>query len=57
MQGSRLPAIIGGVALLLLVVGVGAVGYSQRDVLSDFFLGDDGAATTATAPQTPSEPE
>lgn len=57
MQGSRLPAIIGGVALLLLVVGVGAVGYSQRDVLSDFFSGDDGAATTATAPQTPSEPE
>jgi hypothetical protein len=33
------------------------VGYSQRDVLSDFFSGDDGAATTATAPQTPSEPE
>lgn len=57
MQGSRLPAIIGGVALLLLVVGVGAVGYSQRDVLSDFFSGDDGAATTATAPQAPSEPE
>jgi outer membrane biosynthesis protein TonB len=56
MRGSRLPAIVGGVALLLLVVGVGAVGYSQRDVLSDLFAGDDGAATTASAPQTPSEP-
>lgn len=41
MRPSRLPAILGGVALLMLVVGVGAVGYSQRDTLLGLFEGSD----------------
>lgn len=41
MRPSRLPAILGGVALLMLIIGVGAVGYSQRDALMGLFEGDD----------------
>ncbi|WP_249690676.1 hypothetical protein [Stappia sp. WLB 29] len=47
LRPSRLPAILGGVALLLLVVGVGAIGYSQRDTLMGLFAGDDSEAPTS----------
>ncbi|SDU34773.1 hypothetical protein [Stappia sp. ES.058] len=61
-HGSRLPTLLGGIALLLLVVGIGAVGYSQRDTLSAFFAADE-STTTASAPdaqdtsETPEETE
>ena len=41
MRASRLPAILGGVALLMLIIGVGAVGYSQRDTLMGLFEGSE----------------
>ncbi|QGZ34822.1 hypothetical protein [Stappia indica] len=47
LRPSRLPAILGGVALLLLVVGIGAIGYSQRDTLMSLFAGDDSETPTS----------
>lgn len=47
MRPSRLPAILGGVALLMLVVGVGAVGYSQRDALMGLFSSDESETATS----------
>jgi len=43
---SRLPALLGGAAVLLLAIGLAAVGYSQRDALTDLFAGSDTPATT-----------
>ncbi len=53
MRPSRLPAVLGGVALLLLVVGLGAVGYSQREALMGLFEGDGTTETARPAPQQP----
>ena len=47
LRPSRLPAILGGVALLMLIFGIGAIGYSQRDTLMSLFAGDDGETTTS----------
>ncbi|WP_349358209.1 hypothetical protein [Stappia sp.] len=49
---SRLPALLGGAAVLLLVIGLAAVGYSQRDALTDLFAGSD---TPQPAPQQTAE--
>lgn len=43
MRPSRLPALLGGLALLLVVVGIGAVTYSQRETLLGLFSSDDSA--------------
>lgn len=50
MRPSRLPAVLGGIALLLVVVGIGAVTYSQRETLLGLFSSDD--STPAPARQT-----
>ncbi len=56
---SRLPIIILLVLIAIMVVGLGAFAYSQRDMLADLFGGFDnkGApAATATAPTPPPQP-
>lgn len=51
---SRLPALIIGVLVLLMVGGIAALGWSQRarvnDVIGDLISGDKGAAPSAEAP-------
>lgn len=47
LRPSRLPAILGGIALLMLIFGVGAIGYSQRDTLMGLFAGDDSETATS----------
>uniref|UniRef100_UPI003BAD9DF5 hypothetical protein n=1 Tax=Stappia sp. TaxID=1870903 RepID=UPI003BAD9DF5 len=59
MRTSRLPSILGGVAVLLLLVGVAAIGYSQRNTIMDLFAGDDTPAAnepTRTAEQPADQP-
>jgi len=52
---SRLPIIILLVLIAIMVVGLGAFAYSQRDMLADLFGGFDNnkPAATATAPAQP----
>jgi hypothetical protein len=56
MRTSRLPALLGGVAVLLLLVGVAAVGYSQRHTIIDMFAGDESASDAGEATRTAEQP-
>ncbi len=54
---SRMPMIAAAVGLVLLVVAVGALIYSQRDLLSAITSDEDGAATTTSSGSTTSSAE
>ncbi|MCX5480963.1 hypothetical protein OSH08_18325 [Kaistia geumhonensis] len=60
-RSSRLPAIIIGVLVLLMVGGIAALGWSQRarvnDVIGDLISTDKGAAPSAEAPSESGSPK
>ncbi|MHC5656045.1 hypothetical protein [Stappia sp. ICDLI1TA098] len=49
IRTSRLPGILGGVAVVLLLVGAAAVGYSQREAVMNLFAGGDSTDGSDTA--------
>ncbi|ADZ69364.1 hypothetical protein [Polymorphum gilvum] len=52
-KASTLTSYVLLAGLVLIVIGIGAVVYSQRDTLSDLFAGDSSPPEVAVAPQAP----